>query len=158
MHNTQKTAHTVQADLLLDVSNRENQARASISQSSNEANRLVHVVRKHNEGMDRVAAQVASREIAAHDEIIRAKSAELKDLEIEREHLVRGTDPRVTSHFLTDQITELAGQQAAHAKTLARFQAAASLELKAAAKELVDSCVGMRLDPPALAQFITQHA
>lgn len=153
-----KTTAEYQHELMLQIGNRESELRLAIANATSQIHNLRIQARQHSDRQDNDAARAAMAEAGRLDEGIRSMNKTLADLEIERQGLVRGSDPRLDGYGHAERAQNRMAMQTEHAQAVQEFNElmAATGPLVHAAKRLVQSCIGMRLDPPAAALEIAK--
>ena len=154
-----KTVAEYRDSLMLDLGRRETEIHERIGHLTSDMNRLQNQARKHSEWQDNGAAQQAIQQAGAHQVEIRSAQMTLREMELEREGIVRGSDHRMISAGHTESQNNRHAIQVAYTEALAKFTelTKASTELVDVAKKLIDLSISMAFEPPAAALAIVKH-
>lgn len=149
-NQTTTTFAELQHALMLDIGTRQFEVQTAIEHSAAQILKLNNQMREHFDRQDSGSAHQVRQEVAKHQSAITAGRKTLRDLELEREVVVRGSDPRLAAAALTDSMKESAASQVAYANACANFEKLATPDLREAARQVIE-LAGMQRSPPALA-------
>lgn len=153
-----KTTAEYQHELMVQIGNRENELRLAMSTANSQIHNLRIQARQHSDRQDNDSARAALAQAGRLNEEIRSMNKTLADLEIERQGVVRGSDHRLETYGTAERVQNRTAMQTEHEQAVEEFNELmdATGPLVAAAKRLVQSCIGMRLEPPAAALEIAK--
>lgn len=156
---TNQTAAQFREELLIELGSKETAIRTNIDHLSNEIHSLKNQAAKHSEWQDHGAAQQAIQLSGSHHAVIQAARSSLREVELEREGIIRGTDPRVVTAAHAETQNYRHAIHTEYTETLAKFTelTKASSELVETAKKLIDLSISMAFEPPAAALAIVNH-